>query len=115
MQPSDADRLELEGKLVDAVAVIKNTPFDDALVAKCRERALAIGKEESKVQLPSSGSRLHWGVPLTAAAVLLLVVNLLQAYSRLPASDRQHAAIRIDSKGELFCHFADLRIEPITR
>lgn len=112
MHPSNSDRPELQSRLVDAVARIRTTPLDDTLVVRCRERALDIGLEDSKVELPSSSSRSEWGVPLTAAAMLLLAINLLQAYSRLPAADRQQAAIHVAPDGQSLVHFSDLRIEP---
>jgi hypothetical protein len=46
------------------------------------------------------------------AAAVLLAINLLQAYARLPSSSRQLAAVQISPDGHRLYVYSDLRAEP---
>ncbi len=98
--------------LADAIAAVQNTGVEDALVERCRHTALAIADEEPRKSLPLKDDRLLWFFPLAAAASVLLMFNLLQAYARLPSSDRELAAIHIDADSNRLYVYSDLRLEP---
>jgi hypothetical protein len=98
--------------LADAIAAVQDTSIEESLVERCRRNALAITDEEPDKRLRPGDGRLSWFFPLTAAAAVLLVVNLLQAYSRLPSSDRELAAMHITSDSHRLYVYSDLRLEP---
>jgi hypothetical protein len=115
MQPSNAHGPELGGKLAEAVIALRNEPVNASLVAQSRCRALAIWEEGTGVEPSSSVSSRKWIVSLTAAAAILLIINLFQAFLRLPGADVEKAALRVGTTGDLYYHFSDLRIEPLIR
>ena len=98
--------------LADAIASVRNTSVEDALVERCRQTALAMVDEEPNKCLRSKDDRVSWFFPLVAAASVLLVFNALQAYARLPSSDRELAAIHIGSDSRRLYVYSDLRLEP---
>jgi len=99
--------------LEDAIAAVQNTSIEDSLVERCRRNALAIDGEEPNKRLRPKDGRLSWFFSLAAAAAVLLMVNLLQAYSRLPSSDRELAAMHISSNSHRRYVYSDLRLEPV--
>lgn len=102
---------ELEGLLHDAVAAVRETPVDDSLVERCRQSAVELGQASDNPKRCTSDDRLSWRVPVILAASLLLLINVAQAYARLPSSSRELAAIQQSAKvGRLYV-YSDLRIE----
>ena len=97
--------------LEDAIAVVRDTSIEDSLVERCRRNALAIADEEPNKRLRPKDGRLSWFFPLAAAASVLLMVNLLQAYARLPSSDRELAAMHTGSDSHRRYVYSDLRLE----
>lgn len=61
----------------------------------------------------AAGPRFRWDRWLApvVAALVLLTINLLQAYARLPSSDRQLAGTHITSDGDRLYVYSDLRLE----
>jgi hypothetical protein len=98
--------------LEDAIAAVQNTSVEDSLVERCRRNALDIANEEPNKRLRPKDDRLSWFLPLAVAASMLLMVNLAQAYARLPSSDRELTAIHTDSDSQRRYVYSDLRIEP---
>ena len=112
MNPTDSRPPEPKKLLADAIAAVRDTRVEDSLVDRCRRRALAMAHEEPQEPLHSKNGRLSWFFPLAAAASVLLMFNLVQAYARLPSSDRQQAAVYVDSDARRLYVYSDLRLEP---
>ena len=112
MSASESRPPEREDLLADAIASVQHTSIEDSLVERCRRNALAMADEEPKQCLQSKGDRLSRFFPLAAAASVLLMINLLQAYARLPSSDRQLAAVHFSSDSRRLYVYSDLRSEP---
>jgi hypothetical protein len=112
VNPADSHPPELDGLLADAVAAVRNASVEESLVDRCRHRALTVVGEAQKQEVDTKVRRFRWRVPLTAAAAVLVAINLLQAYARLPASDRQLAAMLATADAENLYIYSDLRIEP---
>jgi len=85
---------------------------EDSLVERCGHTVLALAGEESNKFLYSNNGPLPWFFPLVVAASVLLIFNLLQAYARLPSSDRELAAVHISSDLRRLYVYSDLRSEP---
>lgn len=98
--------------LEDAIAAVQNTSVEDSLVERCRRKMLAMADEEPNKRLRPKDGRLSWFFPLAAAAAVLLMINLLQAYLRLPSSDRELTAIHTGSDSQRRYVYSDLRLEP---
>ena len=112
MSATESRPPEREGLLADAIASVRHSSVEDSLVERCRRNALALADEEPNKCLRLKDGRLSRFFPLAAAASVLLVFNLLQAYSRLPSSDRQLAAMHISSDSRRLFVYSDLRLEP---
>ncbi len=98
--------------LEDAIAAVQNTSVEDSLVERCHRNALAIADEEPNKRLRPKDGQVSWFFPLAAAATVLIMVNLAQAYARLPSSDRELAAIHVSSDSQRRYVYSDLRLEP---
>ena len=112
MSATESRPPERKDLLADAIASVRHTSVEDSLVERCRRNALAMADEEPNECLRSKDDRLSRFFPLAAAASVLLVFNLLQAYARLPSSDRQLVAVRISSDSRRLYVYSDLRSEP---
>jgi hypothetical protein len=117
MKSTDASPLEPEDMLENSILAVRNTCVEDAMVDRCRRRALAIAHDElperaSAERVSSENGRLTWFFPLAVAASVAIVVNVPQIYASLPATSRQRAAVHIDSDGRRMIVFSDLRFEP---
>ena len=112
MSATESRPPEREDLLADAIALVRHSSVDGSLVERCRRNALALADEEPNKCLRLKDDRWSRFFPLVAAASILLVVNLLQAYSRLPSSDRQLAAMHVSSNSCRLFVYSDLRSEP---
>jgi hypothetical protein len=112
MSATESRPPERQDLLADAIASVQHTSIEDSLVERCRRNALAMADEEPNKCLQSKDDRLSRFFPLTAAASVLLIINLLQAYARLPSSDRQLAAVHVSSDSRRLYVYSDLRSEP---
>ena len=115
MSNPDQNIPELDGLLAKAVNEVRDDNISDDLVARCRASALAI--EHNKVELQKSSRYrpwvAEWVVPMTAAAMILVAINVGQAIARMPAADRQIAAVLELSDGERHLLYSDRIIEPV--
>ncbi len=111
MSSTESRPPERESPLEDAITSVRHSSVEDSLVERCRSNALALFDGEPNECLRSKDGRLSRLFYLAAAASVLFVVNLLQAYSRLPSSDRQLAAIHISSDSRRLFVYSDLRVE----
>ena len=98
--------------LEDAIAAVQDTSVEDSLVERCRRNALAIADQEPNKRLRPKDGQVSWFLPLAVAASMFLMVNLAQAYARLPSSDRELTAIHTDPDSQRRYVYSDLRIEP---
>ena len=112
MSSTESRPPERKDLLADAIASVRQTSVEDSLVERCRRKALAIDDEKPNKCLRAKDDRLSAFFPLAAAASILLIFNLLQAYARLPSSDRQLAAVHISSDSRRLYVYSDLRSEP---
>ncbi|MHB0958201.1 MAG: hypothetical protein ACYC0X_12030 [Pirellulaceae bacterium] len=112
MSSSESHPKDGKDLLADAIVAVRQTDVEDMLVETCRRNALAI--EELRPRKPVRRKDNHPSLlfPLAAAASILLMFNLLQAYARLPSSDRRLAAVYIDSDSRRLYVYSDLRFEP---
>ena len=107
---------ELEGRLHDAVAAVRGTPVDDSMIERCRQSAVELGVVElgqgsDSARRSDIDDRLSWQVLVILAATILLLINVAQAYARLPSSSRELAAIQQSAGAGRFYIYSDLRIE----
>lgn len=111
MTSSESHFEELEELLHDAVAAVRETPIDESLVKRCRQSAIELGRANDNPRHCTSDHGLSWRVPVTLAASLLILLNVVQAYTRLPSSSRELVAIQESAKvGRLYV-YSDLRID----
>lgn len=108
---TDSDALELRGRLADAVDAIRDSPVEPALIERCRLAGLAAGEPRA---VPN---RIRRGWPgaesFAVAAPVFLMLNLFQAWMRMPISDRELAAVHVTRAGERLEIYSDLRVEPL--
>lgn len=102
---------ELRGLLADAVQSLRSEPVDTVLVEQCRRRALE-SRPRSGLNRPSEPLRETRQIAV-AAAMLLVLLNLGQAWARLPAADRTVAAVQVTPAGERLVIYSDLRVERV--
>lgn len=117
MNPPDPLPTEQRDLLEDAIAAVRKIEIEDSLVDRCRHRATAIADAESSDSRLSKENRSKENrrarfFLLAAAASVLLLCNMLQAYARLPSSDRQFAAVHVGSDLRRHYVYSDLRLEP---
>ena len=115
MSNPDQNIPELDGLLAKAANEVRDDNISDDLVARCRASALAI--EDNTVELLQPSRNRHWVAewvgPMTAAAVVLVALNVGQAVARMPSADRQIAAILELSDGQRHLLYSDRIIEPV--
>jgi hypothetical protein len=111
MNATESHSPERKDLLADAIASVRHTSVDDPLVERCRRNALATADEDPNKRLRLQDDRLSWFFPLAVVASVLLLFNLLQAYARLPSSDRRLAAVYISSDSSRLYVYSDLRSE----
>ena len=105
MTSSESHFEELEELLHDAVAAVRETPIDESLVKRCRQSAIELGRANDNPRHCTSDHGLSWRVPVTLASSLLILLNVVQAYTRLPSSSRELVAIQESAKvGRLYVY-----------
>jgi len=112
MTPSESSSHDLNGLLLDAVVAVRKTSINESLVERCRQSAIELGQAHAKPKSHSGDGWSLWRVPVTLAASLLIVINLVQAYTRLPSSSRELVAIHESAKAGRMYIYSDLRIDP---
>jgi hypothetical protein len=102
---------ELKGQLHDAVITVRETSIDEALIERCRQSAVGLAPALDNPKSCAGYGFSIWRVPMTLAASLLLLINVVQAYSRLPSSSRELVAIHQSARmGRLYV-YSDLSID----
>ena len=97
--------------LDDAIASVRQTDVADSLIERCRRNALALSEDEPDKRSRPKGSRSWPLAPIMAAAIVLLAINLLLAYIRLPSSGRRLAAVHTGADSRQVYVYSDLRSE----
>ena len=115
MSNPDQNIPELDGLLAKAANEVRDESVSEDLIARCRANAQAIEHNTVELQQPRQNRHwvAEWVVPMTAAAVVLVLMNLAQAIARMPAADRQLTAVMEYSDGERHLLYSDRIIEPV--